>query len=346
MTHSQHSSPEHDADADADADATSNRILMALRAALRAAGSSTVSIFIDPTLADPLMVNELVRDALITGQALRICLPRIHDDIDPDTTPYLLHVQHELSAERVVSASVARAALEAHQRSADQLLGRCVCAWIIGESNPHELAGRLASAARIIRPDGGFWYLRFWDPRVIWHLPRVLSAADWGDLQSQLGSWWTLNPLLQFATVCSPGTPPDVALSSAQSPGHAAQLRRLSIDEHTWEQLSLVGQINQVLALAWDWGVLPTAGNAKRIQLMLQRCQALGFESEQDSLVFAATALTSHDAFDQHPQVTAALENARAADLPVSAAMAEFDESFWAELATGRWLTKHRQSAA
>ena len=54
LTHSQHTS----AELDAGADALSNRMLMSLRAALTAAGSNTVSILIDPTLSDPLMVDE------------------------------------------------------------------------------------------------------------------------------------------------------------------------------------------------------------------------------------------------------------------------------------------------
>ena len=58
----------------------------------------------------------------------------------------------------------------------------------------------------------------------MWHLPRVLPAADWDDLQSRLGLWWALDPLMQFANVRGLHAPLDAASGSAEIPANAAAL--------------------------------------------------------------------------------------------------------------------------
>ena len=315
--------------------ALADRMLMALRTALAAAGSETVSILVDPTLSDPLMVEPCVQDALTSGHATRIRLPHIHGDVDPDAAPYLLHAAVEPAAERVVNLSIAVAALEASQGVSKEAPGRSVCAWIIGEANPRATAIRLADAARIARPDGRPWYLRYWDPRVMWHLPRVLPQAQWSELQAQLGDWWALDQLNQFVSQASPrvahkNTPAEQVTSLP------VMSQKLRIEAHAWERLSLIGVTNTVLEMAWDWGVIPTTANAQRIELMLRRCRALGFETAQDELVFCSCALTSRDDFDSHPAVSEALTAAAARRTSVAQALEPFDELFWAGISQNR----------
>jgi Domain of unknown function (DUF4123) len=320
---------------DESADALADRTLTALRAALTTQGTDTVSILIDPTLSDPLLVEACVQDALTRGEAARIQLPHIHDDVDPDAAPYLLHIEHEASAERVVNASIALAAFEASQSRAEGMLGRSVCAWIVGEANPQALAVRLANAAKILRPDGNLWYLRYWDPRVMWHLPRVLTQGQWSALQGDLGEWWALDQLNQFVSRASPATA-NASIAAERNDHLTPRTHRVKLETPVWERLSLIGATNTVLGMAWEWGVIPTAANAQRIESMLRRCRAFGFESSQDELVFCSCALTSRDDFDSHPAVSEALTAAAKSRTSVAQALEPFDELFWAGISQNR----------
>jgi hypothetical protein len=308
-------------------DDLTDRMVRGLYDAIRLAGSSTVSILIDPTLADPLADDAFVQDALVRGDVLRVELPRIHDDVDPDATPYLLHANDAPRAERALNASLALAAAEALDGVDQRDRGRSVCAWVIGDTKPRDSAKRLADAARIVRPDGRPWPLRYWDPRVLWHLPRVMPQLLWRDLQSKLGQWWTLDALNQFVSYAAVGTPTA-----------SEDCRPVRIEAPVWDRLSRIGAINTVLRMAWGWGLLPTTQNADRIERLIARCESLGFASEQDALVFAACGLTSHDRFDEHPRIAAALRQSSSDGNSVRLAIAPFTEDFWSEIASSRWL--------
>lgn len=296
---------------------------------MRAARSTTVFVFIDPTIADPTAQDPCVLEALAGGTVARVELPRIHDDIDPDLAPYLIHVSDEPRAERVVNATFALAASEALNGVDRDDNGRSVCAWLIGDWPPRALADRLAAAARIVRPDGLPWALRYWDPRVVWHLPSVIPPMLWHKLQKTLGEWWTLDAFNQLVTYSAP-----VSVAGLAPPEALASMR---IEPPVWDRLARIGWTNSVLRLAGGWGVIPTAQNADRVERLIARCESLGFTSEQDVMVFAACGLTSHDRFDEHPQVAAALKQSHADGQSVQSAIASFNEEFWSEIASSRW---------
>lgn len=309
-----------------------DRAIRDLRAAMQATGSSTVSVLIDPTIVDPLAHDPCVLEALERAAVCRVDLPRMHDDIDSDATPYLLHVSDEPSAERVVNATLALAASEAVEalEGIDRANhGRSVCAWILGESPPRSLANRLADAARVIRPDGLPWVLRYWDPRVLWHLPRVMPPILWSNLQHQLGQWWALDSLNRLVSYSAP--------AGSARPEDATSMH---IESPVWDRLARIGWTNTVLNLAFGWGVMPTAHNANRVERLIARCSSLGFASEQDALVFAACGLTSHDRFDEHPKVAAALTQSQADGGSVQSAISSFNEDFWSEIASSRWVNE------
>ena len=109
----------------------------------------------------------------------------------------------------------------------------------------------------------------------------------------------------------------------------------LIFDMQTWAAVTRIGSVNTVLSLAWDWGVVPTPANAARIDGMIQRCKALGFDTEQDVLTFCACALTSADDFDAQPAVQHALQNAARQGSTVMQALHQFDDKFWRHVRAG-----------
>jgi Domain of unknown function (DUF4123) len=329
-------------------DHLADQALLALR---HAAGEAPLSIFIDPTLRDPLATDPdadprahhaSLRDALerslADGTARRIALPPIHADFDPQRQPYLIHISSEPAAEALVSAALKLALAEAFEADVDEhgerFTGRTICGWILGDADPKARARQLVDAAVLIKPDGQRHYLRYWDPRVLWHLPARLAASHWQALRGALGQWVYFDPLRQWVNTA--GEPlQGGALDSRATPASGAEPhQRAPLDPARWQALQRIGPVNQVLAMSWDWGLVPSHARAGQIDRLMLRSIEHGFDSEQDLLVFAACGLTGHPQFDQHPEVAAALQQGAAERTPLQQTLARFDETFWAGLAT------------
>jgi hypothetical protein len=186
----------------------------------------------------------------------------------------------------------------------------------------------LAQLARVIKPDGTRWPLRFWDPRVFWHLPRVLPSGQHQALVAQWGRWCWFDPTNQFVTT---GERNPADNETAPIP--------LALSKENWSSLARVGSVNRVLALARDWGVHPTESNARRIDALVQRCHALGFLSEQDELVFCTCGLTCRDDFDRHPSVSRALLHGAQQGASAMQVLQSFGDDFWTALRLQPTLT-------
>jgi hypothetical protein len=299
------------------------RALITLRKSIDSADRPSVAVFIDPVLGDAVLDVDGVMNGLSSGEVRRIKLPPIHEDIDPERSPYLLFMADEERAERVLNATVRHAAQEAVGAPSALGASRSVCGWVVGEPDARDLAHRLADAAQVLRPDGTRWPLRFWDPRVLWHLPNTLSPHDWRQLQNAIGAWHALDPshtLVAYA----PSSPAPTQRRSAP----------LKFDEPGWASLERIGTINVALATAREWGVIPTQGNAERVRRLLQVCEGFGFHGERDGLAFVACGLTSHDRFYEDERVDQALRRASASGEGVVSALSAFDDHFWNQLAS------------
>lgn len=296
-----------------------DRAVLSIRTALADQKARSVSVFIDPTLGDPLGDEAVVQEAMKAGVLMRYPLPRIHDDIDPGASPYLLHAPSEESAERAISTTVRLAVTSALEGDSPLSRPRAVCAWIVGDSDPRARATALARVARVRRPDGEPWPLRFWDPRVLWHLPRVLRSEQWQSIESALGHWFALDMGSSVK-------------SFASYEGARGEPSSLHFDTAQWQRLQRIGAINVALAGAWEWDLLPTQRNAERIEHLLTTCEALGFPSQRDGQVFVACGLTSHDRFYEHPLVASALQHAASKGEGAATALTKFDETFWGDL--------------
>ena len=319
-----------------------DRALVALRSA---AGDAPLSIFIDPTLRDPTQHDEALQaeltQAIEGANASRHVLPSIHDDFDPSRQPFLLHLACEARAERVVTAAVRIALNEAVDTESPRFTGRTVCGWIVHDQQPSQTAQALVQAARLFKPDGTRHYLRLWDPRVCWHLPACLPAAHWADIRRAMGQWMFFDPLRQLVALDSFDPNPLAAHTLQGQTTHRA-------DAQTWQRLERIAPVNKLLAMSWDWGLLPNAALGRQAEELVVRSVEHGFDSEQDVLVFAACGLTSHPQFDQHPEVRDALANAASAGEPLRSALERFDETFWTQLqANTQWLkeARHVQTA-
>lgn len=300
------------------------RALLQLREVI---GARPVSIFIDPLLGDPLAAHPDTVQCLASGAAVVQSLPRIHADVDAARAPYLIHAPSEPAAERLINASVDIALREATNRMPNGYRGRCVCAWLPDDTAPQATAARLARSAAVIAPHGRAHPFRYWDPRVRWHLPRVLPPGHWQRLRSRLGNWHNITPMGQLEGL--PG-------SSEAAASDETRDQRLRFDDAAWGRLKDVTLCNKVLALCPQWGIALSNSLPPLVEQAINDCRSHGFDTEQDILVYCACALTAHPRFDRHPAVSAALKEARAMGASLQHALQGFDNSFWQQLSASR----------
>lgn len=307
------------------------RAIIALR---RDAGDAPLSIFIDPTLADPLgdllKLNNGPSDSLHCSAARAVRLPHMHDDFNPECHPYLLWLPCEEQAERIVNAALRVAICEALGAYGTAHQARSVCGIILGDAEPIRTAKRLAATARVMRPDGAWWYLRFWDPRVLWHLPRMLPAPLWDTIARGIGPWCTFD--LRQEWVTGNRAPHEVPPGVTETP--------MRLSQPVWDRLARIGPMNQVLAMARDWGLGLSPALAERIERLLREAAEFGYPADGDGIVFAAAGITAHEQFYRHPQVAQTLQRAADEGRPLGDALSGLDEAFWADVSSGRWLAE------
>ncbi|MFN7695794.1 MAG: DUF4123 domain-containing protein [Burkholderiales bacterium] len=317
-----------------DVDAAQNQALLSLRQVLR---EHAFCIFIDPTLADPLALDGALADAYLPlkdqGKASKQRLPYIHDNFDPAVQPYVLHISNQVDAERLVSTSLRLACEEASAQHTPD--ARTVCGWLVTDRGALDVAHWLAAQAKLIRPDNEAWYLRFWDPRVIWHLPRVLAPAHLARLQPALSAWHFVDASLQLRCAMPLGGRAPSAQSVPLATPNGALFEPVQhLDAATWLRLQRIEAVNRVYAAFADAPLAPNDETAHRIEHQLERSAASGFAGIDDAVTFACAAMASHPRFSEHPAVAAAL----AASPSVAAAFGDFDDTFWAKLREGSWL--------
>ncbi len=301
--------------------------LRVLRAASAQSESPAVSIFIDPTLIDPL------GDALRADDSATCCpLAALDRRFPPDKRPYIAHLPDAERARRILERSIEQAVREANEIADDTLRPRSVCGWIVGAGEPYKQAHALGLAALVIRPEKQRWPLRYWDPRVIGHLPRVLTAEQYAAMRPCLGNWWSLNGGGRLAP-------------AAPSQPDAAGKLPLRFDVPLWRALERIGPVNEFMrAPPGDYAPGPEL--AKRVDEAMRRAEDRGLQGEEDLRLFAVCALMGHARFDEHPRVAANIERARSAGQTFAAAIDEFEDEFWAGLNDGHWLEQLQQGVS
>lgn len=318
-------------------DALLSRAVLSLRSHLTPNQDASVSVFIDPTLIHTVCDDEIVQNALRKGGLQRVPLSIAHEDIDPEAMPYLLHAPSEQMAERAIEVTLRIALMEA-LANRPTAATRQVCAWIIGEVGPRPLAIRLSDAALIRKPDGSRRPFRYWDPRVMWHLPRVMSSLEWVSLRNAVGQWLTLDMTNQLTAL----PPIDTNHAHSVSGMHRMRMGVQPCMPRLWASLSRIGAINMAMAQAHEWGITPTHEIASHIDALLQTCHALGFDTERDEQVFVACGLSSHVQFYEHPEVDIALKQSAATGQGVMSALGQFDDQFWGQFQQPNWCPTPR----
>jgi hypothetical protein len=294
----------------------SNAALLKLREALAADGSTPVVVLIDPALTDPFSQLDLAPG--IRKQSLRI----EYKDLDRAHQPYLLWFDSESSAEAVFNRSVGVAVFEATDAVTHESSARSICAWITPDPDqtPLSLARALAARSTLVEPGGTRKLFRFFDPRVLDQMPRIMGSTSF---------WHWLGPVRAWHFV--------------GREGELVTLSRLShvdtepmIDAMVWRKLERIVAINKLLQQSRDWGVYSRSELPMQLDRYMEHAFQAGLLTEQDQMVFATCCSCISEQFFEHPVVEEILARARRGESRFADAMANLDDAQLDAIATFR----------
>jgi hypothetical protein len=281
--------------------------LIQLRARMNREPEQAAALLVDPALHDPF--DQLAEDSAVQ----RVQLPMRFRDLDAAHCPYLIWISQERLAERVVSRSVSLAIAEALGTVQPQGR-RTVCAWLIPQRDvtPRELARALGAQAVLRDPGGRPRLVRYYDPRVADHLPRILGMRH---------LWRWLAGVDEWHRVAADGQLDSWLRPAAQASDPAAV-----VAADFWPMLERVGTINKLLSQSQSWPISDRQDLPVRLDRALQRATDCGLTAEQDQMVFAACAFTIREGFEFDPAVRQILSECRGGSMRFADAMSALNE--------------------
>lgn len=296
------------------ADKWIDEALSTLRQQCDIAGTSTMSVLIDPMLAD-------LGAAIATEYELTTHrLPTIHDDLPESKHPYLISMPGSVENRDAVHALMHLNLAEATGTLGEGHRGRSICAWLPGDDQPARTAKNLARLARVRKPNGLPWPLRYWDPRVYPRLRTILDPAQHQTFSALTHRWCVLDDWGNL--MVSP--PPEQTPQNRGLP--------LRFTESQWTRLERIALLNQASALVRSIGYEDVAVDDHRLDNLIVRAQRWQLTSDQDVLAFLACGVTVCDQFDQHPAVKSRLTDGLSTGKTAVGILSGIEEQVWRQV--------------
>ncbi|WP_251978928.1 DUF4123 domain-containing protein [Salinicola avicenniae] len=170
-----------------------------------------------------------------------------------------------------------------------------LCGWLISHHASSSIATYLGRQLKQITPEGKPALLRFYDPRVLEHLPRILEPWQLSALLGPIGRWLYLDTELQLRCL-----------------DPHAEVRRLGGLKPTaeqWHAIKRIGQINRSREL---YRTLPGSAGlseapAESVDALLVAAHNAGLRERPDVATFVLHGLTTRIDFHRHPIIQAML---------------------------------------
>lgn len=278
-----------------------------LRERLFAAGAP-VYVFVDPLLHDP-FERATLSDA--GRQVHSVDLPNW--GIAPEQCPYFIALDSPLDE---LLDSGGRIALEQARSDSDV---RSVCGWFASDLAPVRL--RRLFGAQMRRSAGAErWLFRFFDPRVMRHLPGVFAASG---AVAGVERWWYLDHRGD--------------LQAARGAGESAVTAAFVAEQQA--KIDRIGVLNQAFS-QWRESQEPPHDAFAQLDRALAKAQALGFsvDDESDCVAFALHRCLVHPQVEEHPTVTGWIAAMRSKQASYVDQAAQSDARLWADIESGHWM--------
>nr|CDQ36525.1 hypothetical protein BN993_06033 [Virgibacillus halodenitrificans] len=239
-------------------------------------------------LVDPSDAPDWVLDSEKRRQAALIRHPLLAQT--PAQRLYLERIGNEKRLDMATQLERQRA-----ERGAGLLGAVPLCGWLISRHASTSLAAYLGRQLKQMTPEGKPALLRFYDPRVLEHLPRIFEPWQLSALLGPIDRWVYLDTELQ--------------LRCLEPHGEVRRLGGLKLSAEQWHAIQRIGQINRCREL---YRTLPgTAGlhkaSAKTVDALLVAARNTGLRDSSEMATFVLHGLTTRDDFYRHPIMQALL---------------------------------------
>lgn len=194
-----------------------------------------------------------------------------------------------------------------------------VLAFVSSDADDARVLNHLRRQLIIGLSDDRKYLLRYYDPKVFWHLHWILDETQRASLFGPLRQW-----VYWHAGRWREATKPPVAPT-----------RPAPLDRRQSAQLGRVASINKVLSCT-EQPLDATAqlALAQRVDADIERAQHRGLGDEMDLVCFARLCQTCHPRFDEHPNVVRMIARLEGDERTFSDAAATTDDMFWQTVAT------------
>jgi Domain of unknown function (DUF4123) len=162
--------------------------------------------------------------------------------------------------------------------------------------------------------------LRFWDPRVIGHLPAILKPAQLSTLMGPIERWVWVNRSGQLQVLEKPAITKSIFDRQDE----------LFLSAEQDAAIERIAHINRLLSALAQLGHHPEPALDPELQKLLQCGQSKGHVTEADLLAYGLHAVHVSPNFDALLEVQQAIHQAHAQDLGLCDALEPFDDEFWA----------------
>jgi Domain of unknown function (DUF4123) len=267
------------------------------------------AIFVDPALGDPF--HDLRQS--LAKQTFILSVPE--DKVPVNVRPYLLIILPGPAGAELRVRSLALAHTEA-LGLAETKGARSICGWISFTGEPEPLVNALTQKATLILDETQTLLFRFYDPRVITHLRRLLRPAQFFNGLPVLRSWTYVSPGIDLEVFAPEG--------EMESPAPVWFMTR--------QQRDGVARIEAVNCVLSESPV--DATHAPAIDAALLRAQQLyGWTDLVEMVAFGVVSIRCHTAFDSHPEIAARLSELKRGGESFAGWASTIDESEWRRIA-------------
>ncbi len=231
--------------------------------------------------------------------------PFFRDDLA--SAPLLVELLHSEDSHHALLAASIDLALE----EAPHLRGlRTVCGWLYAGAPLNRLQRALRQRLSAHYPDGEQIYLRYFDPRVLPHLPPLLAGSG-GSGKEQL-----LGPVETWCYLDWEGELQQIDNADSSHPGAGAPLR---FDAAAAAAIERIGTINMTFGKLRQLGTPCSPSDGRAIDQHVIAAQQLGLRDSDDQLAYAWRAVHYGSAFMVDPQIATWAAQVDALSVPFDA---------------------------
>jgi hypothetical protein len=187
-----------------------------------------------------------------------------------------------------------------------------VCAWLFTNSALKEIHAEVQQRLNVRYPSGEKIYLRYFDPRVMTQLKRILKrksnakdSSDFFDLLGSVNIWCHLSL--------------DGKLESYENEkAYLSHFRgNLKFEKNTAAAIDRISLVNQSILELLNYGGKYTAGNDIEIDLKLVEAEKYGIAKNDDKISYAKWTFINPGKFSNYAEIKSLIDEALIKGIPL-----------------------------